>query len=63
MERRVKPENNHRIVPLCGVFGCCPTAEFMPDSVILRDDHGGKVRLTLDEWAGLVAKVKSGELS
>lgn len=63
MEHRVKPENTNRVVPLCAVFGCCPTAEFTVDSVILRDDHGGQVRLTLEEWAGLVAKVKNGELS
>jgi hypothetical protein len=44
------------------VQGCCPTAEFTADSVILRDDHEGQVRLTHDEWAGFVAKVKSGEL-
>lgn len=51
-----------RVVRLCGVQGCCPTAEFTDDGVVLRDDYEGRVRLTHDEWDDLVAKVKSGEL-
>jgi len=51
------------VVPLCGVQGCCPTAEFTPNGVILRDDFKGKVTLSLEEWSGFIAKVKSGELS
>jgi hypothetical protein len=51
-----------QVVLLCGVQGCCPTAEFTADGVVLRDDHGGSVRLTSDEWAGFLAKAKSGEL-
>jgi hypothetical protein len=50
-------------IPLCGVQGCCPTAEFTETSVIIRDDHDGKVTLTRDEWAGFMEKVKAGELS
>jgi len=49
-------------VPLCGVQGCCPTAEFTSDSVVVRDDHQGKVTLTRDEWTGFLAKAKAGDL-
>jgi hypothetical protein len=47
---------------LCGVQGCCPTAEFTQEGVVLRDDHQGQMRLTDDEWKGFLAKAKSGEL-
>ncbi len=55
-------ETDGRIVALCGVQGCCPTAEFTGDSVILRDDFEGKVTLTRDEWTGFLTKAKAGEL-
>lgn len=55
-------EARDRVVPLCGVQGCCPTAEFAGDSVILRDDFEGKVTLTREEWSGFLAKAKAGEL-
>ncbi len=54
-------ENTNRIIRLCGVQGCCPTAEFTGNGVVLRDDHAGKVQLTRDEWEGFLAKAKSGE--
>ncbi|MGH3426426.1 MAG: hypothetical protein ACRDQZ_02435 [Mycobacteriales bacterium] len=56
------PEAKSRVVALCGVKGCCPTAEFTGDSVVLRDDVNGEVTLTRDEWAGFLAKAKAGEL-
>jgi hypothetical protein len=55
-------ENIGRTVALCGVQGCCPTAEFTQEGVVLRDDHQGQVRLTGEEWKGFLAKAKSGEL-
>ncbi len=55
-------DTDGRIVALCGVQGCCPTAEFTGDSVILRDDVEGKMTLTRDEWSGFLAKAKAGEL-
>lgn len=55
-------EAGGRVVPFCGVQGCCPTAEFTTDSVILRDDFEGKVTLTREEWSGFLAKAKVGEL-
>ena len=30
--------------------GCCPTVEFDTDSVIIKDDFGGKVTLTTDQF-------------
>ncbi len=45
------------VITLCGVQGCCPTVDFtQADEVILRDDHGGQVRLTRAEWAELKQK-------
>ncbi|MGH3886164.1 MAG: hypothetical protein ACRDSZ_06260 [Pseudonocardiaceae bacterium] len=58
----MEPETKGRVVTLCGVQGCCPTAEFTGDSVVLRDDFQGKVTLTRDEWASFLAKAKIGEL-
>ncbi|MFZ3073912.1 MAG: hypothetical protein WA093_02150 [Minisyncoccales bacterium] len=44
-------------VKLCGVNGCCPTIDFAnPLKVTLRDDFGGMVRLTRDQWQDLKAK-------
>lgn len=38
------------IINLC-IIGACPTIDFTdPKTVILRDDFGGKVRLTRKEW-------------
>ncbi len=51
-----------RVIALCGVQGCCPTAEFTSDGVILRDDHQGQVKLTEQEWQGFLAKARTGEL-
>lgn len=30
--------------------GCCPTVEFAQDSIIIRDDDGGKVSLTPEQF-------------
>ncbi len=62
MKHDEKHEEGRRIIALCGAHGCCPTAELTVEGVILRDDHGGEVRLTHGEWLGFVAKAKRGEL-
>ncbi len=56
-------EARGRVVPFCGVQGCCPTAEFTGDYVILRDDFEGKVTLTREQWSRFLAKAKAGELN
>lgn len=44
-------------VTLCGAQGCCPTVDFTnPEEVVFRDDFGGKVRLTRQEWEELKVK-------
>ena len=41
-------------VRLCGVQGCCPTIDFTdPEKIVMRDDFGGKVQLTHDQWQDL----------
>ncbi|MGH3867303.1 MAG: hypothetical protein ACRDQ4_14395 [Pseudonocardiaceae bacterium] len=52
-----------RVVTLCGVQGCCPTVELGQAEVVLRDDFGGKVLLTREQWCELVSKVHQGELA
>jgi len=44
--------------------GCCPTVEFDTDSVIIKDDFGGKVSLTTAQFEILLdqcAKNNEGE--
>ncbi|MBV9143464.1 MAG: hypothetical protein JO115_21555 [Pseudonocardiales bacterium] len=56
-------ERSGRVVTLCGVQGCCPTVEFSGLGIVLRDDFGGRVQLTEDQWADLLHKVWRGELA
>lgn len=45
------------VVALCGERGCCPEVDFtFPGRVILRDDIGGRVKLTLEQWEDLREK-------
>ncbi|MDO8617324.1 MAG: hypothetical protein Q7N87_00285 [Candidatus Uhrbacteria bacterium] len=45
-------ETKRKIVTLnCGVEGCCPEVEFIENGEIeIRDDCGGKVKLTKAQW-------------
>lgn len=52
-----------RVITLCGVQGCCPTIELTETEIVLRDDFGGRVKLTPAQWADLTAKVRAGELA
>jgi hypothetical protein len=55
MSKQHTPEQG--MVTLCGVQGCCPTVDFTdPEKVVLKDDFGGRVQLTPDQWADLKAK-------
>jgi len=47
-------------VKLCGVKGCCPTIDFTDSQkIVLKDDFGGQVQLTHEQWADLKAKFAS----
>ena len=39
---------------LCGGPRCCPTVE-IEEKVVIKDDYGGIVQLTLEEFARLQA--------
>lgn len=55
MGPNVMPEQGK--VKLCGVQGCCPEVDFTnPEQVVLRDDFGGSVQLTRDQWSDLKTK-------
>jgi hypothetical protein len=54
--------NDGATVTLCGVQGCCPTLNYIEGGVELKDDFGGKVKLSSAEWGELVEGVKTGQL-
>lgn len=55
MSKSVTPEQGR--IALCGVQGCCPTVDFTePTTVFIRDDFGGKVQLTREQWQDLKNK-------
>lgn len=42
------------VVSLCGTSGCCPTIDFTDqEKIVLKDDFGGQVQLTQDQWQDL----------
>ena len=51
-----------RVFTLCGVQGCCPSLEFSDQGVTIKDDFGGEVRLTDDQWLDLVSRVERKEI-
>ncbi len=45
---------DNQIITLCGVSGCCPTVrKTEAGGVEIRDDNGGTVTLTADEFTAL----------
>jgi hypothetical protein len=60
----VTDDNRVTKVTLCLTGGAtCPTVEISATRVDFRDDFGGHVRLTREEWAMLVSKIKQDELA
>lgn len=58
--KKSKPALEKGVVALCAVQGCCPTVDFTnPQKVVLKDDHGGQVQLSRDEWEDLKTKFAS----
>jgi len=53
--------SNKRVLTLCGTQGCCPTVELDPDNntVTIKDDFGGTVKLTTDEWRSAMEQMKA----
>lgn len=48
-------------VSLCPACGACPTVDLY-DTEVRIGETGNQVRLTREEWNGLVEKIRSGEL-
>ncbi len=54
-----KPEDHTKgslepqTITLCGVQGCCPTVTVHAENVVITDDNGGKVTLTIPEFTAL----------
>ena len=42
-----------REVVLCGTSGCCPTVTFNDNEVVIKDDFGGLVKLTDEQFKEL----------
>ena len=47
-------------IQLCCGSGSCPSAEIDGDNVLIQDDDGNAVRLSLDEWTCLVQEFQRG---
>jgi hypothetical protein len=60
-EVTVDQRSSKTVIALCGVQGCCPTAEISDTGVVLRDDYNGSMRLTQDEWRAFISKAKNGD--
>ena len=60
MSKNNAPLENITRVKLCPACSNCPTIEVHHDTnkVIITDDYGGKVTLTIDEWNEATTKVK-----
>jgi len=57
------PVTGKRVITLCGAQGCCPTVEIAENGdVEIKDDFGGKVKLTKPQWDEL-QKMDSGTQS
>ena len=55
-----KPVPEKGTIKLCGVHGCCPTIDFTnPEKILLKDDFGGQVQLTSEQWKDLKEKFAS----
>jgi hypothetical protein len=60
LKKRASGDIETGVVALCGERGCCPVVDFtFPGKVILRDDLGGRVQLTREQWADLKDKFAS----
>ena len=67
MNRKLK-KNNKELNTMNGLIkltlcqnGCCPTVEFDTDSVIIKDDFGGKVSLTTAQFKILLDRCLNNE--
>ena len=55
-----QPTLEQGTIMLCGVQGCCPTINFTdPQKIVLKDDFGGQVQLTREQWQDLKVKFAS----
>lgn len=54
---------NQKIVTLiCDDCHCCPELIVEQDKVLIKDDFGGKVKLTSQQFKLLKDKIKKGEI-
>lgn len=59
MKTKISVKDNITSFTLCSACTNCPVVEVHHETneVIIRDDYGGKVRLTTDEWKQAIADV------
>jgi len=46
-------------ITLCGRGKCCPEANFTSTGLIITDDYGGRVTLTIEEATMLAKAIKA----
>jgi len=53
-KKMFNPTSEKGVVSLCGTQGCCPTVDFTnSEKIVLKDDFGGQVQLTRNQWQNL----------
>lgn len=57
-----KFEKGIKFLMCCGVQGC-PSIKYDGTNVLIKDDYGNKVQLSVREWNYLVEKIQKGVLS
>lgn len=55
-------KTNQKVVTLICCDSSCPEVTVNQDEVLIKDDFGGKVKLTKEQFSVLKEKIRNGEL-
>ena len=55
-------EDNKRAILICGKGDCCPGITLKKTKVEIKDDFGGKVKLSPEQFSVLKEKIRRGEI-
>ena len=45
------------VITLCNAGGSCPTLEYQEKGIEVKDDFGGRVLLTHEQWTDLMVRI------